>query len=95
MSKQVVLITGISGYLGSKVTQHFLNDGTYEVRGTVRSATNEKKVAPLKAAFGDKFNDLKLIEADLMKPETMIKACEGCDIVVHTASVFTTTGTYD
>jgi dihydroflavonol-4-reductase len=95
MSKQVVLITGISGYLGSKCVQHFLNDGTYEVRGTVRSATNEKKVAPLKAAFGDKFSELKLIEADLMNPESMINAIEGCDIVVHTASVFSMEKSFD
>jgi len=77
------------------VCQHFLNDGSFEVRGTVRSATNEKKVAPLKVAFGDKFDQLKLVEADLMQPETMKKAIEGCDIVVHTASVFSIKGGYD
>jgi nucleoside-diphosphate-sugar epimerase len=65
-----------------------LKDGSYEVRGTVRSATNEKKIAPLRTAFGEQFDQLKLVEADLMNAESLKKAIEGCDIVVHTASVF-------
>ena len=35
-SKPLVLITGISGYIGSHVCKAFLEDGTYRVRGTVR-----------------------------------------------------------
>lgn len=37
-SKPVVLITGVSGYLGSQVAYEFLKDGTYTVRGTVRDS---------------------------------------------------------
>ena len=44
----------------------FLEDGTYRVRGTVRSITNEKKIEPLKKAFGDLFSKLELVEADLL-----------------------------
>ena len=50
-----VLITGISGYLGSYVCYTFLKDGRFKVRGTVRDAKNETKVAPLREAFGDEF----------------------------------------
>jgi nucleoside-diphosphate-sugar epimerase len=66
----------------------FLKDGTYKVRGTVRSTTNETKIAPLKEAFGEYFDQLELIEADLLNEESLFKAIEGSTYVVHTASPF-------
>jgi nucleoside-diphosphate-sugar epimerase len=87
--KPLVLITGITGYLGSWVTRTFLEDGRYRVRGTVRDKTNEKKIQPLRDGFGEElFNSIELVEADLLKPETIENACEGCQIIVHTASPF-------
>jgi dihydroflavonol-4-reductase len=58
------------------------------VRGTVRDTKNEKKVAPLRRAFGDKFSELQLAEADLLNAESLDKAIEGMEFVVHTASPF-------
>ena len=55
-SKPVALITGVSGYLGSHVALMFLKDGTYNVRGTVRSTKNLAKIEPLKKAFGELFD---------------------------------------
>merc|ERR1712025_1023599 len=49
---------------------------------------NAAKIDPLKKAFGDKFDQLELVEADLLKPETMLEACSGSDYVVHVASPF-------
>lgn len=68
---------------------YFLKDGTYKVRGTVRSTSNAAKIDPIKAAFGDHFNNLELFEADLNDEESMIAACAGSDIIIHTASPFT------
>ncbi len=48
-----VVITGITGFLGSHVCNVFLKDGGFQVRGTVRDKNNEKKIAPIKKAFGD------------------------------------------
>ena len=59
--KPTVVITGISGFLGSWVCLKFLENGGFRVKGTVRSTTNEAKIAPLREAFGDKFNDLTLV----------------------------------
>ena len=53
--KPIVTITGISGYLGAQVCLHFLKDGRYKVRGTVRSKTNKAKIEPLKMAFKEYF----------------------------------------
>ena len=54
--KPLVTITGVSGYLGSQTCLLFLKDGNYRVRGTVRSTSNEAKIAPLKAGFGEYFD---------------------------------------
>jgi nucleoside-diphosphate-sugar epimerase len=86
--KKKVVITGISGFLGSYVTKLFLEDGSLSVRGTVRDKHNEKKLAPLKKAFGDLYQNIELFEADLLKPESLTSAIEGCDFVVHVASPF-------
>ncbi|CDW84060.1 nad-dependent epimerase dehydratase [Stylonychia lemnae] len=87
-SKKNVVITGISGFLGSYVCKIFLESGKYHVRGTVRDKHNEKKIAPLRKAFGDLFNELELVEADLMNDQSLDQAIQGMDFVVHTASPF-------
>ena len=38
--KPLVTITGVTGYLGSMTALDFLKDGSYRVRGTVRSTSN-------------------------------------------------------
>lgn len=84
--KKKVLITGISGYLGSFVCDTFLKNGTFKVRGTVRDTKNAKKIDPLRKAFGENFDEIELVEADLLNPESLDRAVQGCDYVVHTAS---------
>ena len=64
-AKEQVVITGVSGYVGSRVCLTFLQDGRYKVRGTVRNTKNPAKLEPLKAAFGELFDQLELVEADL------------------------------
>ena len=84
--RSTVVITGVSGYVGSQVCLSFLKDGGFKVRGTVRDPHNEAKIAPLRKAFGDLFSQLELVPADLMDPESIDKAVEGCEYVVHVAS---------
>ena len=69
--KPLVTITGITGYLGAHVCHHFLKDGSYRVRGTVRSKTNTSKIDPIKKAYGELFNQLELVEADLLDDASM------------------------
>ena len=78
MEKELVLITGVSGYIGSQVCLTFLKNGNCRVRGTVRSVSKPEKILPLKTAFGDLFDKLELVEADLCDEASIIKAAEGC-----------------
>ena len=86
--KPIVTITGITGYLGAETCLQYLQDGGFRVRGTVRDRTSEAKVAPIREAFGDLFNQLELVEADLMNEQSLIDAIQGSTYVVHTASPF-------
>lgn len=88
-AKPTVLITGVTGYLGSHVTLLYLQDGGYNVRGTVRDTKNEKKLEPIKKAFGDLYAKLELRAADLTDKASILAAAEGVDYIVHTASPFT------
>ena len=84
--KPIVTITGISGYVGAQTCLYFLKNGSFKVRGTVRSLNNPKKIEPLKRAFGEYFDQLELVEADLLDEKSMIQAMEGSTYIVHTAS---------
>ena len=86
--KPIVTITGISGFIGAQVCLDFLKCGDYHVRGTVRDSKNEAKIAPLRKAFGEYFNQLELANADLLDAESITNAIAGSTYVVHTASPF-------
>ena len=61
-AKPLVVITGISGFLGGQVALQHIQDGGYRIRGTVRDLNNQKKIAPLREAFGDDiFNQIELV----------------------------------
>jgi nucleoside-diphosphate-sugar epimerase len=78
----------VSGYLGSKVCHDFLLTGKYNVRGTVRDKTDESKLGPLRKAYGELFDKLELVNANLLDAESIDLAIAGANIVVHTASPF-------
>ena len=62
LEKEIIVITGATGYIGSWVAKYFLDhlDGSkYRVRASVRDLKNEKKLEPLKKAFGDKFENVQ------------------------------------
>ena len=87
-SLPLLLITGINGFLGSWVTKKALDSGKYRVRGTIRDHTNKDKIELLKEAFGDQFDEIELVSANLLDNDSLAKAVEGCEYVLHVASPF-------
>jgi nucleoside-diphosphate-sugar epimerase len=69
-----VVITGVSGYLGSHVALVFLKDGGYNVVGTVRDTKNPAKIEPLKKGLGELFEKITLVEADLNDEKSIFAA---------------------
>ena len=40
----------------------------------------------MKTGLGDHFNELELVEADLLDEDSIVRACENATYVIHTAS---------
>ena len=70
-------ITGITGYVGSQVCKLLLEKGNYAVKGTVRSIKNAQKMQPLKDAFGDNYDKLEIVEADLTNKDSIYSFVKG------------------
>lgn len=76
-TKPLVLVTGISGYLGSWCAKKAIDSGKYRVRGTVRDKGNTKTIEVLEEGFGEDFKDIEIVSADLTDKESMTAAVTG------------------
>eukprot|EP00406_Dinophysis_acuminata_P046782 CAMPEP_0179298750 /NCGR_PEP_ID=MMETSP0797-20121207/46154_1 /TAXON_ID=47934 /ORGANISM="Dinophysis acuminata, Strain DAEP01" /LENGTH=360 /DNA_ID=CAMNT_0021008147 /DNA_START=1 /DNA_END=1080 /DNA_ORIENTATION=+ len=82
-----VLVTGVSGFVGSWCVKTFLDNG-YKVIGTVRDPASRKCDFLRRLPGAER---LQLVGADLVKdPEDKWRSVvRGCHVVVHTAGPFT------
>ncbi|MDP9960197.1 SDR family oxidoreductase [Chryseobacterium lathyri] len=77
-----ILITGGAGFIGSNLTEYFLNKG-YEVNCLDNFSTGHRRnIEPF--ISNPKFT---LIEGDIRDFETCIKAVQGVDYVLHEAAL--------
>jgi len=83
----LVLVTGLSGFIASHVTAGLLKQG-YAVRGTVRNKIKGERVAVTLADSGVDTSNLELFEADLGKDAGWKDAVKNCRFVQHIASPF-------
>lgn len=84
--KKTACVTGGSGFLALHLVKQLLEKG-YNVNATVRDLKDSKKISAL-TELQQKFNNLKLFEADLLKLGSFDEAVAGCEYVFHTASPF-------
>ena len=82
----MVLITGVTGFLGNHVCKQFLEDGTYKVRGTTSNLRKPKKLEGVKNACKSLFSEMEMVQVDLTNPIEVDAAVKGCDYVVSLAS---------
>ena len=88
MAKQLVLVTGGSGFVGAHCILQLLGAG-YRVRTTVRSLEREADVRAMLEVGGAVPGDaLSFAAADLMSDAGWPAAVAGCDFVLHVASPF-------
>ncbi|TWT80521.1 3 beta-hydroxysteroid dehydrogenase/Delta 5--_4-isomerase [Planctomycetes bacterium CA13] len=87
MSKETVLLTGISGYIGLHCAKKLLNNG-FEVRGSVRNTAKGKKVHETLAAASVDTTNLTTVELNLTSDKGWDEATKGCDYVMHVASPY-------
>lgn len=80
------MITGVTGFLGSHVLKACVAENRWRVRGTVRDLSNTSQLQQLKAAVGDKMEDVELVHADLLDAVSVHNALESAKLVIHTAA---------
>lgn len=85
-----VLVTGVSGFLGSHVALLLLQQG-YAVRGSVRSKAKAEVARQTLQAAGADTSRLELVELDLLSDRGWSEAAAGCDFLQHIASPFVLT----
>ena len=86
MSKPIVVVTGVSGFVAGHCAVALLATGRYAVRGTVRSKGNAAAVAHL--AAHPVLRAVELVECDLLDDAGWAEACDGAAYMLHCASPF-------
>ena len=86
MNKRV-LLTGITGFLGSHTAIQLLNEG-YEVVGTLRSKDRENSIREIIAKHTTNIGNLTFAEADLNDSDIWLELTKNIDYVQHIASPF-------
>mmetsp|Transcript_95602 Transcript_95602/g.117134 ORF Transcript_95602/g.117134 Transcript_95602/m.117134 type:complete len:350 (-) Transcript_95602:168-1217(-) len=87
VSAQTVCVTGAGGYVATELVKQLLENG-FNVKGTVRSLKQKDKYQHLEKLDAALPGTLKLLEADLLKPNSFDACVEGAKYVFHTASPF-------
>lgn len=86
-SKGTVLLTGVTGFIGSHTTIALLNAG-YRVVGTLRDASRSASIREVISRHTDAVDQLELREANLMDESCWVELTKGVDFVQHIASPF-------
>ena len=84
-----VMVTGANGYVASWLVKKLLDNGI-TVHAAVRDPSNEEKIKHLKELAAASNGDIKFFKGDLLDQGSYKVAMEGCELVYHTASPFTT-----
>ena len=84
-----VMVTGANGYVASWLVKKLLEDGIH-VHAAVRNPQDHNKHSHLVDLAKRSKGSLTFFKADLLTPGAYKEAMEGCELVYHTASPFTT-----
>lgn len=75
-SNSLILVVGATGYVGSRLVPHLLQAG-YKVRACGRS------LAKLKCKTWSQHRNVELVEADILKGDSMQAALRGCSVAYY------------
>lgn len=85
--KGSILLTGISGFLGTHTAIQLLEQG-YKVSGTLRNLDRVPSIKSIIAAHTSNIDNLSFHQAELMNPDVWMELTRNMDYVQHIASPF-------
>lgn len=86
MEKELVLVTGGSGFIAVHIILKLLKGG-YRVRATLRTISRQDEVKSMLARGGvTEFTNLEFIQTDLTSDKNWMEAAAGASYVIHVAS---------
>ncbi|HKJ48292.1 MAG TPA: NAD-dependent epimerase/dehydratase family protein, partial [Christiangramia sp.] len=83
-----VLVTGATGYVAGWLVKRLLEEGM-TVHAAVRDPQKEEKVHHLNGIAKNSNGTIKYFKSDLLNKGSYAEAMQGCELVFHTASPFT------
>jgi len=83
-----VMITGATGYVAGWIVKRLLDEGL-TVHAAVRDPSRKEKLKTLDALAESAAGSIKYFKGDLLDEGSYGEAMEGCEVVFHTASPFT------
>jgi nucleoside-diphosphate-sugar epimerase len=83
-----VMVTGATGYVACWLVKRLLEEGL-TVHAAVRNPEDNKKLAPLNNLAVSLPGKIKYFKSDLLSIGSYAEAMDGCELVFHTASPFT------
>lgn len=83
-----ILVTGANGYVASWLLKRLLEEG-HTIHAAVRDPKNKEKLKHLDTLAANSKGSLKYFAADLLSEGAYTEAMQGCELVYHTASPFT------
>lgn len=86
MSKGTVCVSGVTGFIGSRIVQDLLEKG-YKVHATARSISDPTRLAHI-TSLPRAESSFVAFEADLTTPGSFDAALAGCDYAIHCASPY-------
>lgn len=83
-----VLVTGATGFVAGWLVKRLLEEGL-TVHATVRDPSNKAKLKHLDDIAAQTPGEIRYFAADLLTDGAYAEAMQGCEVVFHTASPFT------
>lgn len=87
MSSDLVLVTGITGFLAAHVANELLKEN-YRIRGTVRNLKDENRIKPIRDLAKNGKYQIEFVQADLLNANDWKNVVKDCSTVFHVASPF-------